>query len=88
MDGAVLHQHDESRPGARLTPTWREWLSDAMACGAFERMADSQKMEASLGTLPDTVDVLAARGVARRARRREALVMWLAFRLRPRRFSF
>jgi hypothetical protein len=65
--------------------TIRERLSDALVEGAFERSVDAAELDRRLAALPaGTPGLDLARSVVQSARRRESLLLWLGFRLRPR----
>jgi hypothetical protein len=65
--------------------TIRERLSNALVEGAFERSVDAAELDRRLAALPpDTPGRDLARSVVLSARRRESLLLWLGFRLRPR----
>ena len=74
--------HDPTQPHES---TVRRRLSDQLIQGAFDRSCDTQVLEAELAARPSTQPGYElARSVARQARRRDALLLWLGFRLRPR----
>ena len=63
----------------------RERVSDVLIDGAIDRSLDARELEQNLATVPtDAPGYTIAAKVARRATRREAVLLWLGWRLQPR----
>ena len=68
-----------------MTTTFREYLSDTLIDSAIERSLETQEFERSLSSVPhNTAGYETAQYAVRSAKRRDAIRLWLGFRIHPR----
>lgn len=68
-----------------MTTTFREYLSDTLIDNAIERSLETQEFEQSLAAVPPTATGYGtAQYAVRSAKRRDAIRLWLGFRIHPR----
>ncbi len=69
-----------------MPTTLREFVSDTLIESAIARSLENQEMERNLSSVPPgTAGYETARYAVRSAKRRDAIRLWLGFRIHPRR---
>jgi len=75
-------------PNAIRPPTLREFISDKLIDSGVERSLETREMERSIARVPEGRPGLEiAQYAVRSAKRRDALRLWLGWRLRPQQFD-